>query len=146
MKDQITKINRSLFELETGILIFGIVCELVLLFFPQRGRTSLSLWIGILIAMICAVDMWWTLDRALDLDQQSATKKISIHYMIRYFGIALVLVLVSLTTLINPLICFLGIMGLKISAYIHKISQKISTVFYGEEILPEIIEMPEDEM
>lgn len=145
MKDKITRINRSLFELETGILIFAVICEAVLLFFDQRGVYSLSLWIGILTAMACAADMWRTLDLALDLGQQAATKKISAHYMIRYLAIALLLIAVSLTGVVNPLICFLGIMGLKFSAYIHKLSKKISTIFYGEEILPEKIEMPEDE-
>lgn len=145
VKEKITKINRSLFELEVGIVIFGVICEVVLLFFDNRGYHSLALWIGIITAMACAADMWWALDRGLDLGQQAATKKISIHYMIRYLGIALILVLVSLTKFLNPLICFLGIMGLKVSAYIHKLSKKISTLFYGEEILPELIEIPEDE-
>ena len=145
MKEKITKMNRSLFELEVGIVIFGMAAEVVLLFFENRGYHSLALWIGILTAMASAVDMWWALDRGLDLGQQAATKKISIHYMIRYLAVALVLVLVSLTKLINPLICFVGIMGLKVSAYIHKLSKRISTIFYGEEILPELVEMPEEE-
>jgi len=133
MKERITRINRSLFELGTGILIFGIVGQLVLLFFPGRGLYS-------------AADMWWALDRGLDLGQQGATKKMLIHYMIRYMGIAIVLVIIALTDTLNPLITFAGIMGLKIGAYLNFFAKKVSTWIYGEEILPDLVEIPEEEM
>ena len=92
MKERITRMNRSLFELETGILIFGIAGQLILFFFAGRGFYSAAWWIGIATAAVCAIDMWWALDRGLDLGQQGATKKIMIHYMIRYVVIAIVLV------------------------------------------------------
>lgn len=57
--------NRSLFELETGILIFGIAGQLILFFFAGRGLYSAAWWIGIATAAVCAVDMWWALDRGL---------------------------------------------------------------------------------
>ena len=76
--------NRSLFELETGILIFGIAGQLILFFFAGRGLYSAAWWIGIATAAVCAVDMWWALDRGLDLGRQGAAKKIMVHYMIRY--------------------------------------------------------------
>lgn len=146
MKERITRINRSLFELGTGILIFGIVGQLVLLFFPGRGLYSAAWWIGIATAVVCAVDMWWALDRGLDLGQQGATKKMLIHYMIRYMGIAVVLVAVALTDTLNPLITFAGVMGLKIGAYLNFFAKKVSTWIYGEEILPDLVEIPEEEM
>ena len=64
--------NRSLFELETGILIFGIAGQLILFFFAGRGLYSAAWWIGIATAAVCAVDMWWALDRGLDLGRQDA--------------------------------------------------------------------------
>lgn len=146
MKERITRINRSLFELETGILIFGIVGQLVLLFFPGRGLYSAAWWIGIATAAVCAIDMWWALDRGLDLGQQGATKKMLIHYMIRYIGIAIVLVAAALADTLNPLITFAGVMGLKIGAYLNFFAKKVSTWIYGEEILPDLVEIPEEEM
>lgn len=146
MKERITRINRSLFELETGILIFGIAGQLILFFFVGRGFYSAAWWIGIATAAGCAVDMWWALDRGLDLEQQGATKKIMIHYMIRYVVIAIVLVIVALTDTLNPLITFAGVMGLKIGAYLNFFAKKVSTWIYGEEILPDLVEIPEEEM
>ena len=146
MKERITRMNRSLFELETGILIFGIAGQVVLLYFPGRGLYSAAWWIGIAIAVACAIDMWWALDRGLDLGQQGATKKLMIHYMIRYMGIAVVLASVALTDCLNPLITFAGVMGLKIGAYLNFFAKKVSTRIYGEEMLPDLVEIPEEEM
>lgn len=146
MKERITRMNRSLFELGTGILIFGIAGQLVLLFFSGRGFYSAAWWIGIATAVVCAIDMWWALDRGLGLGQQGATKKIMIHYMIRYMGIAIVLAIVALTDILNPLITFAGVMGLKTGAYLNFFAKKVSTWIYGEEILPDLVEIPEEEM
>ncbi|MEI3211044.1 MAG: AtpZ/AtpI family protein [Lachnospiraceae bacterium] len=48
MKEWLLKVNRTLFELETGILLFALACQVVIAFFPQRGEWSRGLWIGIL--------------------------------------------------------------------------------------------------
>jgi len=90
--------------------------------------------------------MWWALDRGLDLGRQGAAKKIMVHYMIRYVMIAIVLVIVALTDTLNPLITFAGVMGLKIGAYLNFFAKKVSTWIYGEEILPDLVEIPEEEM
>lgn len=42
MKKKITKINRTLFELETGILLFGAVCQVFVLFLKIKGLTALD--------------------------------------------------------------------------------------------------------
>ena len=46
----------------------------------------------------------------------------------------------------NLLTAFIGVMGLKVSAYLQPVTKKISRAVYGEEILPDIItENPVDE-
>ncbi len=80
-------------------------------FSREEGFYSAAWWIGIATAAVCAIDMWWALDRGLDLGQQGATKKMLIHYMIRYIGIAIVLVAAALTDTLNPLITFCGSHG-----------------------------------
>lgn len=142
MKEKITKINRTLFELETGILLFGAVCQVFMLLSKDKGAYSLGLWIGILIALISAFHMWWSLNRALDLQERAAVKFMSVHNILRYLFIALALLAVAISGTANPLTAFLGIMGLKASAYMHFITKKISILFYGEEVLPPLIEEP----
>lgn len=142
MKEKITRINRTLFELETGILLFGVVCQLFVFLLKDKLYYSLGLWTGILIAMICAFHMWWSLDKALDLPERAAVKSMSMHNILRYLFITVALVLTAISGIVSPLSAFLGIMGLKASAYMHFITKKISVVFYGEEILPPLIEEP----
>ncbi len=142
MKEKITKINRTLFELETGILLFGVVCQLFVFLIKDKASYSLGLWMGILIAAISAFHMWWSLDRALDLPERAAVKSMSIHNILRYLFITAALILIAVSGIANPVSAFLGIMGLKASAYMHFITRKISVVIYGEEILPPLIEEP----
>ena len=142
MKEKITKINRTLFELETGILLFGVVSQLFVFLIKDKASYSLGLWMGILIAAISAFHMWWSLDRALDLPERAAVKSMSIHNILRYLFITAALILIAVSGIANPVSAFLGIMGLKASAYMHFITRKISVVIYGEEILPPLIEEP----
>lgn len=142
MKEKITRINRTLFELEVGIVIFGLVCQIFALGFKDKAGYSLGLWLGIGIAMLGAFHMWWSLDRALELPEKAAVKAMSTHNILRYGFIAVALALIAVSGIAHPLATFLGIMGLKASAYMHFITKKISTLIYGEEILPPLIEEP----
>lgn len=142
MKKRILKINRTLFELETGIIIFGIVCQLVILPFGERIQYSAGLWIGILTALIAAWHMWRSLDRGLELSEKGAVSYLSRQNILRYVIIVLILIVTASAKIGNPLTAFLGIMGLKVSAYMQPLTKKISKLLYGEEILPEIIEEP----
>lgn len=145
MKKRITRINRTLFELETGILIYGVVCQLVIMLIRNRPGYSLGLWIGIVTAMLGAFHMWWSLDRALDLPEKAAVRSMSTHNIIRYLVFVLVVGAAAVTQIANPLFIFLGIMSIKVSAYMHFLTQKISVKIYGEEILPPLIEEPAGE-
>lgn len=140
MKKRITQINRTLFELETGILIFGVMCQLLILLIGNRPGYSLGLWIGIVTAMLGACHMWWSLDRALDLPEKAAVRNMSTHNIIRYLVFVLVVGAAAVTQIANPLLIFLGIMSIKVSAYMHFLTQKISIRIYGEEILPPLVE------
>lgn len=145
MKKRITRINRTLFELETGILIYGVVCQLVIMLIRNRPGYSLGLWIGIVTAMLGAFHMWWSLNRALDLPEKAAVRSMSTHNIIRYLVFVLVVGAAAVTQIANPLFIFLGIMSIKVSAYMHFLTQKISVKIYGEEILPPLIEEPAGE-
>lgn len=142
MKNKITRMNRTLFELETGILIFGCICQLFMFLPEDKAGCSAGLWMGILIAMASAFHMWWSLDRALDLGENQAVKTMGMHNVLRYCFIVAAFALIAISGMGNPLSAFLGIMSLKVSAYMHSITQKISTKIYGEEILPAPAEEP----
>ncbi len=144
MKKMTEKINRTLFELGIGILIFGIVCQLFVVFVQGKAGYSIGLWIGIVTALVAAFHMWWSLDRGLDFGEKAAVSYLTKHNMIRYAVIIIVIVVVAVTKVGNPLSAFLGIMGLKAGAYLQPLTKKISRCIYGEEILPPLIEEPDE--
>lgn len=145
MKEKLAGIDRTLFELEIGILLFGAVCQLFVFLARDRSAYSMSLWCGILTAVLSALHMWWSLDRALSLDEKQAVKNMSCHNMLRYLLIAGVLVLTAVSGRLDPLVVFLGIMGLKVSVYLRFITRRISYFVYGEEVLPPLLEEPAKE-
>lgn len=137
MKAVITRINRTLFELETGILLFGAVCQVFAVFLEDRRGYSLGLWLGVLTAGAAAFHMWYTLDKGLDLGEKGAVSYLGRQNTLRYALIVLVLMAVAVTGAGNPLAAFLGVMGLKAAAYMQPFTKKISRLLYGEEILPD---------
>lgn len=145
MRAVITKINRTLFELEIGILIFGVICQIFAVFTDNKLSYSIGLWIGCLTAALSAFHMWYTLDKGLDLDEKGAIGYLGRQNVVRYVAIVLLLIIVAVSGVGNPLSAFLGIMGLKAAAYMQPFTKKISRLLYGEEILPDYIEGPADE-
>lgn len=145
MKEFITRMNRTLFELETGILIFGCVCQMFVVFVTDKTGYSIGLWIGIATAVFSAYHMWRSLDIGLELGEKSAVGYLSRQNIIRYVVVAAVLIATAATNAGNPLTAFLGVMGLKAAAYMQPFTKKISKLLYGEEMLPDLIEEPDCE-
>ena len=141
MRAVITKINRTLFELEIGILIFGAICQIFVVLVDDKTGYSIGLWMGSLMAALSAFHMWYTLDKGLDLGEKGAIGYLSRQNVIRYVGIVLLLIVVAVSGVGNPLSAFLGIMGLKAAAYMQPFTKKLSRLLYGEEILPDIIDI-----
>ena len=113
------KIDPTLFDLCLGILLYGIVFQLVLLVFSRKSAYSLGLWIGIVLAIAGAVHMWWSLDRGLDQVSKQAAKTISVNNLIRYLVLVVVMFVLIYTDFANPIFMFCGYMGMKMSAYLN---------------------------
>lgn len=119
------KIDPTLFELCLGILAYGVVFEIALLFFSREITYSLGLWIGVVLALAGAVHMWWSLNRGLDLPEKEAVKSLSIQNIIRYLILAAVLAALIGTKFANPIFTFAGYMGMKVSAYLNPLIHKL---------------------
>ncbi len=119
------KIDPTLLELCLGILAYGVVFEIVLLFFSRNPAYSIGLWIGIILALAGACHMWWSLNRGLDLPQKAAVKSMSTQNIIRYVVIAAVLAALMCTDMANPIFAFCGYMGMKVSAYLNPLIHRL---------------------
>lgn len=145
MKLMLRRVNRTLFELEVGILIFGLLAHIPVFFLSKKGSYTGGLWIGIITAMLCAFHMWWSLDRAFDREEKAAVRFMSTQNVVRYVLIAAILIGLSLSAFANPLAAFVGIMGLKASAYMRFFTVKISNKIYGIEVPYESIPVEGEE-
>lgn len=145
MIEKVKQINRALVELWVGIIFTGLVFQFTGMWFVEDKRLyTVALWIGIVLALVTVVHMYRTLDRALDLGA-GAQKAVTVANMIRYAVIVIVFLIVLMTKVLNPLITFLGIMSLKVAAYLQPFTHKLcNKVFHEVDPIPE--PLPEEEL
>lgn len=124
MKEKI-KENQTLAELIIGIVCFGAICQIVGIFFMQdRLAYTLSLWTGIIAAAGRAVHMNHTIRKVLDYDEGTAEKVTRSSYFLRYGCVMVLLGVVAVTGVRNLIVTFIGIMGLKIGAYLQPFTHR----------------------
>ena len=140
MLEKVKGINRALLELIMGILFLGIVIQMVGLFCVEEAlKFSIAMWLGVAAAMISAVHMYRSLDRALSMGAGAygaATKSA----MIRYFCWALLLGILMVTKVLNPIYAFIGLLTLKVAAYLQPFTHKFCNFIFREtDPVPEAI-------
>ena len=145
MIEKVKKINRALVELWIGILVTGLLCQFIGMWFAgNKVLYSVALWIGIVLGLITVVHMYRTLDRALDLGAE-AQKVVTSANLVRYGCIVVVFMIVLLTKALNPLITFMGLMSVKVAAYLQPFTHKLcNKVFHEVDPIPE--PMPVEEI
>lgn len=122
------KADTTVKEMWIGVAVWGIACELVTVWFVKdRIYSGLGLLIGCILAAAGVWHMWRTIDQALDLGD-GAQKFMTARSWIRYGMFVAVFAVLMVTDAADPLTAFLGLMGMKMSAYlqptVHKISEK----------------------
>lgn len=145
MIERLKQANRTLLEMDTGILGWGIVCQLAGIFLAKdQVRFSASLWFGILFALINTLQMYRSLDRALDFDEKTARKMISGSYLIRYLSVVVILSIIMITDVMNALVVFLAYMGMKVGAFLQPFTHKFyNKLFHETDPVPQAL--PEED-
>lgn len=134
MKEKIAGANKTLLELITGIFIYGLICQSIGgLLSADRIAYSSGLWIGIVTAEAAAIHMWYSLDKALELGEAAAGKNMQAQSIVRYVVIVIIMALTMINGVTNPLAAFLGIMGLKVAAYLQPFTHKLLIRFFKKE-------------
>ena len=145
MKEKLRKINRALLELCLGIVFLGLVFQFAGMWFADHKLYyTLALWLGVVLAFITAIHMYRTLDKALDYGAD-AVKMVTKANLLRYVCIVVVFGIVLWTGVLNPLISFLGIMTLKVAAYMQPFTHKLCNKFFHE-VDPIPQPLPEEEV
>lgn len=112
-------------EMWMGICIWGIAAGLVAVcFVKDRIHFTAGLFAGCLLAAAGVWHMWTVLDRALDLGE-GAQRYVTVRSLARYGVFVLVFVVLAVTRAADPLAAFLGLMGMKVAAYLQPLLHKM---------------------
>ena len=123
---KLSEINDSLPDLLVGEIVIGVLAELIGVWFVQdKLGYSLGLLIGVLIAIFCSWHMAYTINQAVNFDENTAIKSLQKNSAIRYGVMLIVLGILMITEIGNPLSAFIGMIGLKVSAYLAPFTHKI---------------------
>ncbi|MCI5917882.1 MAG: hypothetical protein MRZ75_00925 [Roseburia sp.] len=132
------RINEALPELILGIILYGLAVELIGVWFvADKLRYSTGLLIGIALAAGMAVNMAIVLEDAVGLvGQNHAQAKIIAKSILRYLIVVIVFFVMMKFKLGNLITAFLGVMGLKVAAYLQPFTHKAILKLTGRGDVP----------
>ena len=104
----------------------GILFQIALVWLVKNKLMySIGLWIGVGLALFLAWHMLKTLDEALGLGAAGAQKVMRKQSLLRYGAVIAVLGILMWGKFASPLAAFLGVMTLKVAAYLQPITHKV---------------------
>ncbi len=127
------KKNETLLELTAGIIVSGLVIQVVQLlvtvvyaqFRGSRVPFALGLWIGIATAVFLAGHMYRSIDRALDMAPSDAEGYMRKAYLFRTVIILAAAGVVTWLKLGYVMAAFLGMLCLKFGAFLQPLMHKV---------------------
>ena len=121
------RINPALPGLVAGIVIYGLIVQLAGVWFVEdKIGYSIGLWYGIAIGIGMAINLATVIYDAVTFDGEgNANKRVAAKSMLRYIVVAILFGILGYFEFGNLFTAFLGVMGLKISAYLQPLLNKI---------------------
>lgn len=121
----IKNMSSTLKELFLEIVILGVLIQVIGFFFVKdQGLFALGLWTGIICSLAMAAHMEWALVTGMDMGD-SARGHIVKHSVIRYGVVFIVFILLAYFFKYAVVPAFLGLMTLKVAAYLQPFTHKI---------------------
>lgn len=126
-KKMLKKINGVLPDLIWGILGYGLIVQLVGVWFVKdKIYYAIGLWLGIAAAAGLAIHMAAVIRDTMDPDmEKQAIRRRAFFSISRYAAAVILFVIVLYFDLGNAIAMFIGIMGLKISAYLQPLTHRL---------------------
>lgn len=126
------RLNKALPELVLGILVYGAFAWLIGIWFVNdKFMYSTGICLGIAIAVGMAVHMAVVIEDAVSM--AAGQGKLIAMSLLRYMAVAAAFFCIAYFKLGNPIAAFIGVMGLKIAAYLQPLIHKIILKIQGKE-------------
>jgi hypothetical protein len=116
------RINQALPGLVAGIIAYGVAVQLVGMWFVKdKISYSIGLWFGIAVAVGLAINIATVIFDAVTMDTgaKNANRRIIAKSVIRYVVVVILFFVLGYFRFGNLFAAFLGVLGLKISAYLQ---------------------------
>ena len=127
------RMNDALPGLVLGIVIYGIVIELVGVWFVEdKLRYSTGLLIGIAVAVGLAINIAIVIRDAVEIyGADGARNRLIIKSVARYLVVVVVFFVMMKFNLGSLVTAFIGVLGLKVSAYLQPFAHKVILKIQG---------------
>ncbi len=131
-----SQVKETIIGFLIGIGIYAVLIELVGFFFSEDLFSyTLGLLFGVAVAIFLIVHMAKTLDRALDLPQEQAVKYTRRQSFLRLAVMLAAMVIALLVEQLNFIAVILGMLGLKMGAFI---APKLLKRLYPEDFVTKL--------
>lgn len=132
LNQMLKRINDALPELILGILIYEIVVEFTGIWFVKdKLGYSNGLLIGAATAIGMAIHMAVVLRDSMDMAESGRTRRIALQYVLRYLVVVAVFFVTAYFEIGNVIVAFVGVMGLKVGAYVQPFTHKVILKLLG---------------
>ena len=119
------RLNEALPGLVIGIIIYGVIVQLAGMWFvSDKIRYTSGLWIGVACAVGMAIHLAMVIEEAVRTPE-AGTKRLSIKSVARYLVVVMVFIIMMYFHLGNLVSAFIGVLGLKVSAYAQPFTNKM---------------------
>ena len=128
------RLNDVLPELILGILVYGVLAELIGVWFvDDKGAYTLGLVIGILTACGMAINMASVILDTMDgyTGEAQARLRVTMKSALRYLAVAVIFFVVAKFEIGNFFASFIGVLGLKVAAYLQPFTHKVILKLQG---------------
>ena len=121
------RLNDVLPELVLGIVIYGIIVEIAGVWFvADKLRYSTGLLIGISLAIGMAINIAVVIRDAVEIyGEDGAKNRVIVKSILRYLIVVVVFFVMMKFNLGNLFTAFIGVLGLKVSAYLQPFTHKV---------------------
>lgn len=113
--------NKVAFEknfIPIAMIMFSLIVYIIGIFIaPNKMSWTLGLAFGLIFSLLKLKLMEKTISKAVLLPPAKAKNYMNMHYMLRYFLTAIVLIVAALESSISLLGVFFGLLSMKIGAY-----------------------------
>ena len=127
------RLNDTLPGLVATIIGYGLVIQFAGVWFVEdKAAYSIGLWYGIAIAVGLAIHIASVLWDAVSMgESKDANRRIIAKCLLRYFVVAVLLIILGYFHFGNLFTAFLGVLGLKIGAYLQPLFEKAAGRLFG---------------